>query len=74
MELKNKNGKGGKFQVMPQRPYNVWFDGCRSVLVQTQMHQPPFWNLVPTWCDVQVFNVSIVAVLQQLPGLQHGRH
>eukprot|EP01043_Picozoa_sp_COSAG02_P087077 COSAG02_NODE_24413_length_689_cov_0.793220_1_plen_144_part_00 len=32
------------------------------------MHQPPFWNLVPTWCDgVQVFNVSIVAVPTTAP-------
>ena len=64
-DLKNKNGKGGKFpKGMPQRPYNVRFDGCTDVLVQDlQMHQPPFWNLVPTWCeDVRVYNVSIIAV------------
>jgi polygalacturonase len=64
-ELKDKTAKGGKFpKGMPQRPYNVRFDGCHSVLVRDLvMVQPPFWNLVPTWCtDVEIDNVQIRAI------------
>jgi polygalacturonase len=64
-ELKHKTGKGGKFpKGMPQRPYNVRFDGCTHVLVRDLvMVQPPFWNLVPTWCtDVEIHNVTIRAI------------